>query len=410
MWRLYPWSYCFLLILGGSAIIILVLGAMPRPFFFQTEYSDATGFELPVSMRTPSKGPTDPPVLAYLISGSGGDCKRMLRLLRAIYHPRNQYILLLDAGSGVDERRELALSVQAERVFRAFGNVHVIGRTYAVNRMGASALSATLHAAALLLKISADWDWFITLTASDYPLLPQDDLLYAFKSLPRDLNFIDYRSNINQKEKQMVNRIAVDPNLYLKKNSPILYAWENRTTPDAFKIFGGSPWVILSRVFVEYCVRGWDNIPRKLLMYFSNVASPLSFYFQTVLCNSPDFQNTTLLDNDLRYIIWDNNKGTQDEILTSSKAIFASPFKEDDPVLMELDKNVLKRPQDGVVPGKWCVNATSAESSVSWVVNCSSWGGDMNSIRPGSYGLKLESFFSEQLGTENREIADHCKA
>ena len=125
-------------------------------------------------MRVPSEGPNDPLVLAYYVSGSHGDGEKLLRLLKAIYHPRNQYLLQLDADSVDSERRELALWVQSEMVFRAYGNVHVVGRSYALNQMGALALLATLHAVALLLKISTDWDWFVSLSASDYPLLAQD--------------------------------------------------------------------------------------------------------------------------------------------------------------------------------------------------------------------------------------------
>jgi len=32
----------------------------------------------------------------------------------------------------------------------------------------------TLHAAAVLLNQAGDWDWFINLSASDYPLVTQD--------------------------------------------------------------------------------------------------------------------------------------------------------------------------------------------------------------------------------------------
>lgn len=91
------------------------------------------------------------------------------------YHPRNQYLLQLDAGASERERGELALRVQAEEAaFVAFGNVDVVGKSYAMNEMGSSFLAAALHAATLLLKISADWDWFVTLSASDYPLMTQD--------------------------------------------------------------------------------------------------------------------------------------------------------------------------------------------------------------------------------------------
>nr|POF03207.1 beta-glucuronosyltransferase glcat14c [Quercus suber] len=307
----------------------------------------------------PSKGNGYPPVIAYWIFGTKGESRKMLRLLKAIYHPRNQYLLQLDAESSGHERGELALSIQSEKVFEAFGNVNVVGKSYAVNQMGASALGATLHAAALLLKISTDWDWFITLSASDYPLMTQDDLLHAFTFLPRDLNFVHYTNKTSWiwKERKLSNQIVVDPSLHNQKSSPLFYAVETRETPDAFELFGGSPWVILTRAFMEYCIRGWDNSPRKLLMYFSNVAYPLESYFHTVLCNAADFQNTTV-DNDL---------------------------------------SVLNRPPNGLVPGEWCIEKgmnRSTETSKQHEELCSTWG-NINAIKPGSYGIKLGVLLSE---------------
>ena len=39
---------------------------------------------------------------------------------------------------------------------------------------GASALAATLHGAALLLRVGRGWDWFVHLDAADYPLVTPD--------------------------------------------------------------------------------------------------------------------------------------------------------------------------------------------------------------------------------------------
>jgi hypothetical protein len=47
---------------------------------------------------------------------------------------------------------------------------------------------------------SKDWNWCINLGASDYLLVTQDDLLYVFSSLPRDLNFIEHTSDIGWKK------------------------------------------------------------------------------------------------------------------------------------------------------------------------------------------------------------------
>ena len=48
--------------------------------------------------RAPSKGPGYPPVFAFRISGTGGEHHKILRLPMALYHPRNRYLLHLDAG------------------------------------------------------------------------------------------------------------------------------------------------------------------------------------------------------------------------------------------------------------------------------------------------------------------------
>lgn len=394
-----------------ALILSLVLLAALSRSNIKDDQISATGFKPQVPKRVPSKGVGYPPVLAYWICGTNGDSKKILRLLKAIYHPRNQYLLQLDAGAADNEKVELALTVQSESAFRDFGNVDVVGKSYAIDKMGASALSATLHAAALLLKISTDWDWFIPLSPSDYPLVSQDDLLHAFTFLPRDLNFIDFTTNTDWKERLNINRIVIDPNLYHQENTPILYAVETRTTPDAFKISGGSPWMILTRSFMEYCVHGWDNFPRKLLMYMTNVNHPLKSYFHTVICNSPHFQNTTI-NTDLSFMKWENPAYEEpqilkmpdyDKLLASHKtaAIFARPFEEDDPVLKKIDENVLNRSANGIVPGKWC-SSNGKNQSVESLQNeeelCSSWGNNIDVVKPAVYGMKLRVLLSELVG------------
>ena len=43
----------------------------------------------------------------------------------------------------------------------------------------------TLHAAAILLKDGGDWDWFINLSASDYPLVTQDGICQLFSIISK---------------------------------------------------------------------------------------------------------------------------------------------------------------------------------------------------------------------------------
>ncbi|XP_074568479.1 beta-glucuronosyltransferase GlcAT14A-like [Curcuma longa] len=141
-----------------------------------------------------------PPRLAYLISGSKGDLDRLWRTLRAMYHPHNLYVVHLDLESPAGERRELSARVAGDAVFSAVGNVRVIEKANMVTYRGPTMVANTLHACAILLKMEKNWDWFINLSASDYPLTTQDDILHAFSSLPRNISFMEHTSRLGWKE------------------------------------------------------------------------------------------------------------------------------------------------------------------------------------------------------------------
>ncbi|GMH02289.1 hypothetical protein Nepgr_004128 [Nepenthes gracilis] len=357
----------------------------------------------------PSRGSSHPPSFAYYISGGGGDKERIFRLLLAVYHPRNRYLLHIAMDASTADKDWLAGAVSSVSAIKAFANVDLIGKPGWLTYMGATNIAATLKAASILLKVDGGWDWFITLSASDYPLMTQDDLFHVFSSVRRDLNFIDHTSDIGWKEHQRIQPIVVDPSIYLARRSQIFTATQKRPTPDAFKIFTGSSWVILSRPFLEFCIFGWDNLPRILLMYFNNIILPQESYFQTVICNSPEFRNKTV-NNDLRYMIWDSppkmephflNVSDFDQMVRSGAA-FARQFEKDDSVLAMVDEKILKRRHNQVAPGAWC---TGQES---WLTGrCSQWG-DVNTIEPGPQAKILAESMENLLDDWNSQ-SSQCK-
>lgn len=83
-------------------------------------------------------------------------------------------MLNLDLEAPDGERVELGKWVRLDPVMREFGNVMVIGKADLITHRGPTALASMLHAAAILLKKAKRWDWLINLSASDYPLMPQD--------------------------------------------------------------------------------------------------------------------------------------------------------------------------------------------------------------------------------------------
>ncbi|OMO86765.1 Glycosyl transferase, family 14 [Corchorus olitorius] len=76
------------------------------------------------------------PRFAYLISGTKRDGPSIRRLLQAVYHPRNYYVLHLDLEASDSEQLELAKYVKLEGVIREFGNVMVIGKVDLVTYKG----------------------------------------------------------------------------------------------------------------------------------------------------------------------------------------------------------------------------------------------------------------------------------
>ncbi|XP_075076006.1 beta-glucuronosyltransferase GlcAT14A-like [Nicotiana tabacum] len=318
--------------------------------------------EAKIKQLAPSP-PVNPsiPRFAYLISGSKGDLEKLWRSLRALYHPWNYYVVHLDLESHVQERLELALRVEKDPIFSHVGNVHMITKANMVTYRGPTMVANTLHACAILLEKHKDWDWFINLSASDYPLVTQDDLLYTFSDLKGELNFIEHTSELGWKEDGRAMPIVIDPGLYKTTKSDIFWVTPTRSVPTAFKLFTGSAWMILSRAFVEYCIWGWDNLPRNLLLYYSNFVSSPEGYFQTIVCNAPEF-SSTVINHDLHYISWDVPPKQHPHTLSlndtakmiASGAAFARKFKKDDPVLDKIDMELLNRSNGSFTFGGWC--------------------------------------------------------
>ncbi|KAL8144504.1 hypothetical protein V2J09_017536 [Rumex salicifolius] len=377
---------------NGSAILFL---SLRRYSAAASVFVESKLRPLPISAMPP------PPRFAYLISGSAGDGHMLHRTLLALYHPNNQYVVHMDLESSDQERAAVLNFIKNHPIFGRFGNVKMITKANLVTYRGPTMVANTLHAAAILLRDGGDWDWFINLSASDYPLVTQDDLLHTFSYLPRELNFIDHTSDIGWKESQRAKPIIVDPGLYMTKKADVFWVTQRRSVPTAFKLYTGSAWMVLSRPFIDYCIWGWDNLPRTALMYYSNFLSSPEGYFHTVICNAKEF-NATAVNSDLHFISWDNPPKQHPHYLRlddfsrmrDSNAPFARKFPKDDPVLDKIDAVLLSRGPGMVVPGGWCVGGTENGSDPCSV------SGSTTVLRPTHGAKRLETLISYLLSPE----------
>lgn len=371
---------------------------------FAGSENDSDGYfvesELENSVVSVGEQALEPPRLAYLISGTKGDSQRMMRTLQAIYHPRNQYILHMDLEAPPRERLNLTMSVKNDPTFNEVDNVRVMAQSNLVTYKGPTMFACTLQAIAILLKESLNWDWFINLSASDYPLVTQDDLLYVLSNVSRNLNFIEHTQIYGWKLNQRAKPIIVDPGLYLSKKSEIAWTTQRRSLPTSFKVFTGSAWVILTRAFVEYCIWGWNNLPRTTLMYYTNFVSSPESYFHTIICNTKEFQHTAI-SHDLHYIAWDSPPKQHPRSLTmkdfdkmiNSSAPFARKFHKDDPVLDKIDKELLGRTYQ-FAPGAWCIGSSEGGA------NPCSLRGDDSVFRPGPGAERLLELIKKLLSED----------
>lgn len=342
------------------------------------------------------------PRLAYLISGTKGDSHRMMRTLQAVYHPRNQYILHLEFEAPPRERLDLTALVKNDPTFREVENVRVMAQSNLITYKGPTMIACTLQAIAILLKESLEWDWFINLSASDYPLVTQDDLLYVFSNVSRSLNFIEHDQISGWKLKHRSKSIIIDPGLYLSKKYEVTWSTQRRSVPTSFKLFTGSAWVMVTRSFLEYCIWGWDNFPRTILMYYVNFISSPEGYFHTVICNNEEYRKTAI-SHDLHYIAWDNPPKQHPRVLSvkdfdkmlKSNAPFARKFEKDDPVLDRIDKELLGR-TGRFVPGAWCIGTSDGGPDPCFVR------GNDSVFRPGPGADRLQKLLQGLLSEEFR--------
>ncbi|CAI5944642.1 unnamed protein product [Closterium sp. NIES-65] len=240
------------------------------------------------------KGGGGTPRLAYGILGAKNDSARVVRLLLAIYHPLNHYAVHIDDP---EETLALKTKIAAHPALSSRANVVVIPDPEVVTYQGSTLLSATLRLAHVHIASGAQWDWFINLSAADYPLMSQDDMLYLFSHVDRSLSFMDH--SVEHRFDYRQRAVNLDRALFQAHRGHKLMR-DVRPAATRFHVFMGCNWIKASRPFLRYVLWEPASWPRRILMYMADVIDSDEHYFSTVACQTARF-NRSLLNASLHF-------------------------------------------------------------------------------------------------------------
>ncbi|XP_053706689.1 xylosyltransferase 1-like isoform X1 [Synchiropus splendidus] len=233
--------------------------------------------------------------LAFVLVVHGRASRQLQRLFRAIYHTSHFYLIHVDQRSNYLHR-------EVEHLAARYPNVRVTAWRKATIWGGASLLGMYLRSMEDLLNM-ADWSWdfFINLSAADYPVRTNEQLV-NFLSKHRNLNFIKSHGRDNARfiRKQGLDRLFLECDTHM-------WRLGDRKIPEGITVDGGSDWFLLSREFVHYVVTSQDDLVTQMKRFYAHTLLPAESFFHTVLENSALCQ--TMVDNNLRLTNWNRKLG-----------------------------------------------------------------------------------------------------
>ncbi|KAL6477096.1 hypothetical protein MHYP_G00155950 [Metynnis hypsauchen] len=237
----------------------------------------------------------NPVRVAFVLMVHGRAVRQLKRLLKAIYHKDHFYYIHVDKRSNYLHREVLQMA-------ELYPNVRATPWRMVTIWGGASLLKAYLRSMQdLLSMLEWKWDFFINLSATDFPTRTNDELV-VFLSQNRDKNFLKSHGRENARfiKKQGLDRLFHECDNHM-------WRLGERTIPEGLEVSGGSDWFSLTRRFVEYVVTSQDELVNGLKQFYTYALLPAESFFHTVLGNS--HMCDTLVDNNLRVTNWNRKLG-----------------------------------------------------------------------------------------------------
>lgn len=287
--------------------------------------------------------------LAFFVQVSDSSVLQVPRLLSALWHRENIYAIHLDTKVKMPMQSKLKQMIHG---YSDNGNVIFLD-SEPISYAGITMLLNTINAMSVLLQISADWDFFINLSGSDYPLvspLALRQLLGSSTVLGEHLNFVQNQSSDKDLEwfsDRRIGRLHVDTSLWIehkgtgRKIGNGSLQQLNITLPVRRKqisVYKTEGWVILHRTFAEYAV--YSPRSRRLLLSLATARAADELFFATLLVGSDLFCDKIVWEA-FRYVDWgtpkkrlsrpaflDQDNGSEEiwKRLAHSGALFARKF------------------------------------------------------------------------------------
>ncbi|KAL4657895.1 xylosyltransferase 2-like [Arapaima gigas] len=234
--------------------------------------------------------------VAFMLVVHGRAIRQLKRLIKAIYHQDHYYYVHVD-------KRSNYLHHEVEEISRQYSNIRVTPWRMVTIWGGVSLLKTYLHSMQdLISMLDWKWDFFINLSATDFPTSRTNEELVAFLSQHRDKNFLKSHGRENARfiKKQGLDRLFHECDSHM-------WRLGERSIPPGLEVSGGSDWFALTRSFVEYVVHSQDPLVSGLKQFYSYALLPAESFFHTVLGNSHLCH--TLVDNNLRVTNWNRKLG-----------------------------------------------------------------------------------------------------
>ncbi|CAM9333771.1 unnamed protein product [Phaeothamnion confervicola] len=265
----------------------------------------------------------------FIMAGGASEVRKLKRMLPVIYSEDNYYLVHLDRKTALSDRENLRAYLGAFEK----GNAMLLEPALTVSWGGFSITLAAIFGLASAVQWFPEWDYFINLSASDFPLLTQPEIAEVLGAVKdHGVSFVK-GAPLEPRFERRVTRYIDDQGLYRDKFT------RQPMNPLRTGVFKGEFWVVLHRSYAEYLTESPDNVARMLMTYFSKFRISDESYFQTVACHPSAPESTRICGDYLRQINWPQLLRGQtyrlhpkpisaDQVFTflSSGALFARKF------------------------------------------------------------------------------------